>query len=176
LKVAPEPPRRQPSEAEGKLILQDVIVPDAADQDGLLIKDGKNGMLSNEETKLESFSDQFESYVKLDDDQVADLLKLRPAPPQQSDDFQTISVELLSIVGNAASVISESGGIFYDSEILAVVHRVKSKASGLASTSVWCWLGKQTRLGDREDKKLQELSRRYGTRAVSTFRDISNRF
>ena len=145
----------------------------APDQD---LPDDEDDTMSNEGGKVGSVSNQFESDVRLDDDQITDLLKSPPPPPQQSDDIQTISVELLSIVDNAATVISESQGIFYDSEILAVVHRVKSKASGLASTSVWCWLGKKTRLGDREDKKLQELSRRYGTRAVGAFYHVENRF
>ena len=141
----------------------------ALDQD--LPMDDEDDTMSNEGGKVGSV----ESNVRLDDDQVTDLLK-SPPPFQQSDDIQTISVELLSIVNNAATVISESQGIFYDSEILAVVHRVKSKASGLASTSVWCWLGKKSRLGDREDKRLQELSRRYGTRAVGAFYHVENRF
>jgi hypothetical protein len=176
LKVSPETlgvhRKPVPSESEEKsLVPEEVITPNTADQDGVP-KDGETG---NEGRKVDSVPNQIEFYVKLDDDQISDLLKPRPPLRQQSDDIQTISVELLSIVGNAATVISESGGIFYDSEILAIVHRVKSKESGLASTSVWCWLGKQTRLGDREDKKLQDLSRRYGTRPVSVSHNILNR-
>ena len=63
-------------------------------------------------------------------------------------------------------MVSKMPYVFYDTEILAIVHRVKSKASGLASTSVWCWLGKQSCFRDREEKKLHELSKRYGTSAV----------
>jgi len=63
-------------------------------------------------------------------------------------------------------MVSKMPYVFHDTEILAIVHRVKSKASGLASTSVWCWLGKQSSLRDREEKKLHELSKRYGTSAV----------
>ena len=81
-------------------------------------------------------------------------------------DVQTISVEVLTIVANSATAINRSHDIFYDTEILSVIHRTKSKSSGLATTEVWCWLGKQTRLGDREDKKLNELAKRYGTSPV----------
>lgn len=169
LKDAPEPlgDRRQqtgPSETNKKsAISEDVGPPIAADRDDLP-EDGKPSVMTDEGGDF---------HVELEGGQIADLLKPRP-PPQQSDDIRTISVELFSIVGNAANVMSNSGGIFYDSEILAIVHRVKSKASGLASTIVWCWLGKQTRLGDHEDKKLQEISRRYGTKAVCAFPRVLN--
>lgn len=157
--------RRKPAGHSEKLVIPQVSSPSGpADHD--LPKDGETSMIS--------VTNQFESDIKLDDDQLKDLLKPQPPPPQTTDDIQTISVELLSIIGSAAIVVSGSQGIFYDSEILAVVHRVKSKTSGLASTSIWCWLGKQTQLGDREDKKLQELSRRYGTSAVGASFNIVN--
>jgi hypothetical protein len=170
LRVVPEPlgNHREPAiPSERSIIPQNFISPIAADQHDLP-KDVATGMVSNEGGNVDSVSNQVEPNVKLNDDQIADLLKPRP-PPRQSEDIQTISVELLSIVGNAATVVSEPQGIFYDSEILAIVHRAKSRGSGLASTNVWCWLGRQTQLGDRADKKLQELSRRYGTSAVSVF-------
>lgn len=107
-----------------------------------------------------------EPSINLDNIKVSELLKSRPRPFPSADDIQTISVDVFSIIGNAATLISKSPDIFYDTEILVVVHRVKSGASGLATTTVWCWLGKNTRLGDREEKKLRELANRYGTSAV----------
>jgi len=104
--------------------------------------------------------------ISLDNVKVSELLKSRPRPSSNADDIQTISVDVFSIIGNAATLISKSPDIFYDTEILAIVHRVKSGASGLATTTVWCWLGKHTCLGDREEKKLKELANRYGTSAV----------
>jgi hypothetical protein len=104
--------------------------------------------------------------ISLDSIKVSELLKSRPRPFPNADDIQTISVDVFSIIGNAATLISKSPDIFYDTEILVIVHRVKSGASGLATTTVWCWLGKHTRLGDREEKKLKELANRYGTSAV----------
>ncbi|CAA7259079.1 unnamed protein product [Cyclocybe aegerita] len=96
---------------------------------------------------------------------VVQVLKSRPKPTSQPPDLQTISVDVLAIVANSATPLSRHLGVFYESEILAIIHRVKSKASGLASTSVWCWLGRQTRLAEREERKLYEVAKRYGTTA-----------
>lgn len=81
-------------------------------------------------------------------------------------DTQTVSVEILALTGTTATPLTRSLDIFYETEILVVIHRTKSKSSGLASTSVWCWLGRKNMLGDREERKLQELAKRYGTTAV----------
>ncbi|PCH43910.1 hypothetical protein WOLCODRAFT_138664 [Wolfiporia cocos MD-104 SS10] len=81
-------------------------------------------------------------------------------------DVQTISVEVMSVVGNSATAINQNTHIFYDSETLAVIHRAKSRSTGLASTKVWAWRGKNGKIGEREEKKLHELARRYGTTLV----------
>ena len=99
---------------------------------------------------------------------LTNLLKFRPQSFKPSPDIQTVSIEVLAITGTTARPVPRNIDIFYDSEILAIVHRTKSKLSGLASTSVWCWLGRRTILGDQEDRKLQELATRYGTSCVSS--------
>jgi hypothetical protein len=83
-----------------------------------------------------------------------------------------VSVEVLAIAGTTATPVPQNIDIFYDSEILAIIHRTKSKLSGLASTSVWGWLGRRTVLGDQEHRKLQELATRYGTSCVSSRQPI----
>lgn len=83
-------------------------------------------------------------------------------------DVQPISVEVMSIVGTNASVVSDSS-IFYDTEVLAVVHRFKTKSSGLVGTKVWSWSGKHSKPGEKEERKLQELARRYNTTLVTIF-------
>lgn len=77
---------------------------------------------------------------------------------------------MFAIIGTTASPITGTVDVFYDTEILAIIHRVKSKSTGLASTSVWCWLGARSTLGDREGRKLEDLAKRYGTKAVSHVR------
>lgn len=79
---------------------------------------------------------------------------------------QTISVDVMAITGNTASAISRDTNVFYDTELLAIIHRSKSKSSGLVSTSVWNWQGRQCQLGEREQRKLQELAKRYGSTLV----------
>jgi len=105
------------------------------------------------------------------------ISKLLNSPPKLSEqrpaDILTISVEVLAITGTTATPLSRNLDIFYDSEILAIVHRTKSKSTGLASTTVWCWLGRRSLLGDREERKIHDLSKRYGTSAVSEL-NVSN--
>jgi hypothetical protein len=79
----------------------------------------------------------------------------------------SISIDVMHIVKNTASVISKDTNVFYDTEVLAIIHRSKSKSSGLVSTKVWGWRGKRCQYGDKEDRKLQELAKRYGTTLVS---------
>ncbi|KAI0633313.1 hypothetical protein C8Q77DRAFT_1057913 [Trametes polyzona] len=78
-------------------------------------------------------------------------------------DLTTVSVDVLSIVGNTANAISKDPSVFYDGEFLAIVHRAKARSSGLVQTKVWGWLGRHAKAGERETQKLQELARRYGT-------------
>ncbi|KIM40211.1 hypothetical protein M413DRAFT_446377 [Hebeloma cylindrosporum] len=96
---------------------------------------------------------------------ISKLLNSPVKPFEQPPDILTISVEVLAITGTTATPLSRNLDIFYDSEILAIVHRTKSKSTGLASTTVWCWLGRRSLLGDREERKIHELSKRYGTSA-----------
>ena len=80
--------------------------------------------------------------------------------------MRTVSVEVLCVEGNAMSEVPKGPDnvfIFYDEETLAVVHRAKSRSSGLVATKVWCWRGKKAEAGEVEDKKLKELAKRYGT-------------
>lgn len=78
----------------------------------------------------------------------------------------TVSVDVLSIVGSASSAISSDTSVFYDAEILAIVWRAKVKSSGLVETRVWGWIGKDARVGPKEEKALAELAKRYGTKLV----------
>lgn len=89
--------------------------------------------------------------------------------PRQTDkqDKQTISVEVLNVSGNSATAIPDAAmSIFHDNEILAIVHRCKSTKSGLVDTAVWGWRGAKSELGEREERKLAELAKRYHTDIV----------
>ncbi|KAI0685205.1 hypothetical protein BC835DRAFT_1385556 [Cytidiella melzeri] len=83
---------------------------------------------------------------------------------------QTVSVEVMSIQGTTASAIAKDFHIFYDSEVLAIIHR--SKSDGLVSTTVWAWRGSKSHVGEREERKLKELAQRYHTPLI-TVREYS---
>ncbi|KAL1715806.1 hypothetical protein EV715DRAFT_255726 [Schizophyllum commune] len=96
----------------------------------------------------------------------AQALLQRPPRPDKKDK-QTISVEVLHISGNNATAVPDaSANIFYDNEVLAIIHRHKSKKSGLVDTTVWGWKGAKSELGEREERKLGELAKRYHTEII----------
>lgn len=88
----------------------------------------------------------------------AEASKFLPSPYET-----TISIDVMRIVKSTAASISKDINIFYDTEVLAIIHRSKSKSSGLVSTKVWSWQGKRSQCGEMEECKLQELAKRYGT-------------
>lgn len=97
-----------------------------------------------------------------------DALYRAPRPSYASDpDVNTISVDVLAITGNTASALTKDSSIFYDAEVLAVIHRAKVRSSGLVQTKVWGWHGRRAQVGEREAQKLQELARRYGASPVN---------
>ncbi|KAH9924883.1 uncharacterized protein B0H18DRAFT_908993 [Fomitopsis serialis] len=97
---------------------------------------------------------------------VAALLNSGCSPYSPDADVQTISVDVMIIVGNVATAIPRDTYIFYDHDVLAIIHRAKVRSTGLVSTKVWGWKGKHGRLGEREEQKLQGLARQYGTKMV----------
>ena len=88
--------------------------------------------------------------------------KSSPADP----DVTIVSVDVLSIVGSASSAIKSNTSVFYDTEILAIIQRAKVKSSGLVDTKVWGWIGKDAKVGLKEEKALADLAKRYGTKLV----------
>lgn len=84
-------------------------------------------------------------------------------------DLRTVSVEIMSVVHTSVVPVQRDTGIFYDGEVLVIVHRAKSRESGLVATKVWCWKGKKCHFGEKEEKKVAELARRYGTSAVRIY-------
>lgn len=107
-------------------------------------------------------------YTPLPTVDIHTLLKSRINPPLVLPGARTISVDVFAINGVSSTVISQDANIFYDAEILAIVHRYKSKTSGLVSTQLWIWYGKNCHVGEKEERKLQELAKRYNTSPVSS--------
>ena len=98
---------------------------------------------------------------------VAKLLASSVHPPTPTG-IKTVSVEMLSVVGSNTTTVT--GNILYDSENIVIIHRSKSLQSGLATTKVWNWKGKDCRSGDVEERKIRELATRFGTAAVSSLK------
>ena len=107
----------------------------------------------------------FPNYV-LPQIDVGPLLNSIPKPPPADPGVRTVSVDVLSIVGSASSAINSDTSVFYDTEILATIQRAKVKSSGLVETRVWGWIGKDAKVGPKEEKALADLAKRYGTKLV----------
>ncbi len=71
------------------------------------------------------------------------------------------------VTGATATSVKSEIGIFYDSEVLAIVHRFKTKTIGLVETSLWSWQGRRSQIGEREERKLKDMARHYGTKLRS---------
>ncbi|KAF9066151.1 hypothetical protein BDP27DRAFT_1331038 [Rhodocollybia butyracea] len=96
-----------------------------------------------------------------------DALLKSHLPSSSRTDLITVSVEVITIFGNSATILSRDIDVFYDEEVLAIVHRSKSKTSGLVSTTVHAWFGKNSKVGEIEQGKLEELSKRYRTPLIT---------
>ena len=70
----------------------------------------------------------------------------------------------MSVTGVAATSLKDETDVFYDSEILAIVRRVKLKSSGLVESTLWGWQGRRSQIGEREHRKLKDMARHYGTK------------
>jgi hypothetical protein len=70
----------------------------------------------------------------------------------------------MSVTGAAATGLKKDTDVFYDSEILAIVRRVKLKSSSLVETTFWGWQGRRSQIGEREQRKLKDMARHYGTK------------
>ncbi|KAJ7188111.1 hypothetical protein C8R46DRAFT_1023578 [Mycena filopes] len=86
--------------------------------------------------------------------------------PSPSADLQTIQVDVMAITGSTAVPLALTH-IFYDTEILAIIHRSKSSSTGLINSTVWSWQGRSSNMGSKESAKLGELAKRYGTSILS---------
>lgn len=80
---------------------------------------------------------------------------------------QTLSVEVFIISGSTSTPARKPEHVFYETETIAVVYRAKAQKTGLVSSKVWAWRGREANAGEREEQKLAELAKRFGTALVS---------
>jgi len=111
-------------------------------------------------------------YLEFDDGplpsiDISQLLQPQQTLPISFSDSKTISVDVFSVDGSSCDAITHDTDIFYDSELLAIVHRSTSTSSGSALTRFWVWRGKKCIFGEKEECKVQEFAKRYDTKPVS---------
>lgn len=109
-------------------------------------------VIPHEDTPLPAFS-------------LSRLLASVPATPKLAPGA-AISTETFLIAGSSSTAIKDDMHIFYDGEIIAVVHRGKNKTSGLVATTVWGWIGSSAMLTEKETTKLQDMAGRFNTSLV----------
>lgn len=97
---------------------------------------------------------------------VRDLLDYKPRAFKPDDNVLTISVDVMAVAGGSATVMNNDTNIFYESELLVIVHRFKTRSSGLVATKMWRWKGKQAQMGEHEERKTKDLARHHGTSMV----------
>ncbi|KAG8706161.1 hypothetical protein FRC08_001238 [Ceratobasidium sp. 394] len=80
--------------------------------------------------------------------------------------LKRISTDVFTLSNGQATLVSGSPCIVYESELVAVVQRVKNERNGLMQSKVWGWQGKKAEPGAKEEAKLGELAKQYGTSVV----------
>lgn len=83
--------------------------------------------------------------------------------------FKRISTDVFTISDGQASAVPAIPCVVYEEELVAVVQRLKNKSNGLVSNKVWGWRGRKAEPGAKDDGKLVELGKQYGTNVVSFF-------
>ncbi|QRV93825.1 peptidyl-prolyl cis-trans isomerase, cyclophilin-type protein [Ceratobasidium sp. AG-Ba] len=78
--------------------------------------------------------------------------------------FKRISTDVFTVSGGQATLVPSNPCIVYESELVAIVQRVKNERNGLVQNKVWGWYGRK---GPQEDAKLGDLAKQYGTSVIA---------
>jgi hypothetical protein len=82
--------------------------------------------------------------------------------------LKRISTDVFNLSNGQATAVPSYPCLVYESELVAVVQRVRNETNGLVLNRVWGWYGKKAQVGPREEGKLAELAKQYGTSVVCT--------
>lgn len=96
------------------------------------------------------------------------VINLNPYNFKFPSGLKRISIDVFTVSGGQAMVVPNSPCLVYESELIAVVQRVRNEGNGLISNKVWGWYGRKAQLGAKDETKLAELAKQYGTSVVST--------
>ncbi|CAE6513557.1 unnamed protein product [Rhizoctonia solani] len=83
--------------------------------------------------------------------------------------LKRISTDVFSLYNDRATLVTSNPCLVYDSELIAVVQRVRNETNGLVLSKVWGWCGRKAQPGGKEEGKLVELAKQYGTTVVPAF-------
>lgn len=90
-----------------------------------------------------------------------------PSLTTPSKSGSTLSVEVYSIQQDGSSTLLSDAeeGTFFDTELLAVIHR--HKLGAVAATDLFLWHGKQAQVDRKASEEANALARRYRADIVS---------
>ncbi|KAG9123207.1 hypothetical protein FRC07_000108 [Ceratobasidium sp. 392] len=80
--------------------------------------------------------------------------------------LKRISTDVFTLSNGQATLVPGNPCIVYESELVAIVQRVKNERNGLVQNKVWGWQGRKAEPGVKEEAKLGELAKQYGTSVV----------
>ncbi|CAE6417133.1 unnamed protein product [Rhizoctonia solani] len=83
--------------------------------------------------------------------------------------LKRISTDVFNLSNGQAIAVPSYPCLVYESELVAIVQRVRNEANGLVLSKVWGWYGKKAQPGPREEGKLAELAKQYGTSVIPSF-------
>ncbi|CEL60808.1 hypothetical protein RSOLAG1IB_04047 [Rhizoctonia solani AG-1 IB] len=83
--------------------------------------------------------------------------------------LKRISTDVFNLSNGQATAVPSYPCLVYESELVAVVQRVRNETNGLVLNRVWGWYGKKAQVGPREEGKLAELAKQYGTSVIASF-------
>jgi hypothetical protein len=98
---------------------------------------------------------------------ISPFLEIFDGPFKPDASFQPISTEAFALNGSQSlTPLDVKPLIVHDAECVVVVYRVKSHITRLASTKIFCWMGKSWQENAHERRKLNELSSRHNAPLV----------
>ncbi|CAE7094479.1 unnamed protein product [Rhizoctonia solani] len=83
--------------------------------------------------------------------------------------LKRISTDMFSLSNDRATLVTSNPCLVYDSELVAIIQRVRNETNGLVLSKVWGWCGRKAQPGGKEEGKLVELAKQYGTTVIPAF-------
>ncbi|CAE6499553.1 unnamed protein product [Rhizoctonia solani] len=82
--------------------------------------------------------------------------------------LKRISTDVFTLSNDRATLVCSNSCLVYDTELAAIVQRVRNETNGLVLNKVWGWCGRKAQPGGKEGK-LVDLAKQYGTTVIPAF-------